>query len=86
MMSPASSGGVRSSVFFTASQICATGSSIARRTSSAEMMIVFGRPDTRSRPRISACGSPGSGNAEPTATLISSAVRSPSISEYSFFM
>ena len=38
----------------------------------------------RSRPRISACGSSGIGNAEPMATLISSAVRSPSMSEYSF--
>ena len=39
-----------------------------------------------SRPRISASGSSGSGNAEPRVILTSSAVRSPSIREYSFFI
>ena len=85
MMSPESSGGVRSSVVLTASTIALTGSSIARRISSAVTTTVRGRPVTRSRPRISACGSSGLGNAEPIAILISSAVRSPSMREYSFF-
>ncbi len=39
-----------------------------------------------SRPRISASGSVGSGKADPRVILISSAVRSPSIREYSFFI
>ena len=39
-----------------------------------------------SRPRTSASGSCGSGKAEPRVILISSAVRSPSIREYSFFI
>ena len=84
MTSPASSGGQVSSVVFTASTIAPTGSSIALRISSAVTTIVFGRPLTRSRPRISACGSSGLGKAEPISTLISSAVRSPSSREYSF--
>ena len=84
MTSPESSGGHLSRVVFTASTMALTGSSMALRISSALTTIVFGRPETRSRPRISACGSSGIGNAEPIAILISSAVRSPSISEYSF--
>src|SRR5439155_11427352 len=51
--SAASSGGHRSRVFFTASMIEFTGSSMAFRTSSAVMWIVLGRPLTRSRPLIS---------------------------------
>ncbi len=39
---------------------------------------VFGRPLTRSRPRISACGSSADAHAEPMAIFTSSAVRSPS--------
>ena len=85
MMSLASSGGHLSSVVFTESMIALTGSSIALRISSAVTTIVLGSPETRSRPRISACGSSRRGNADPTAILMSSAVRSPSISEYSFF-
>ena len=85
MMSPESSGGVRSRVVLTASTTALTGSSIARRISSAVTTTVRGRPVTRSRPRISACGSSGVGKAEPMAILISSAVRSPSMREYSFF-
>jgi hypothetical protein len=69
----------------TASTITLSGSSIARRISSAEITIVFGSPLTRSLPRISAFGSSSVGKAEPIAILISSAVRSPSMSEYSFF-
>src|ERR1022692_964469 len=84
MTSPASSGGHLSSVVLTASTIRFSGSSIARRTSSAEISVVFGSPLTRSLPRISARGSSAEGNAEPIAILISSAVRSPSMSEYSF--
>jgi len=57
---------------------------IAFRTSAAEITTVFGRPLTRSLPRISALGSPSDRYAEPSAILISSAVRSPSVSEYSF--
>jgi len=86
MTSAASSGGVRSRVFLTASTIWLTGSSIALRISSAPMVIVLGRPLTRSRPRMSVVGSSGRGNAEPRLILICSAVRSPSISEYSFLM
>ena len=85
MMSPDSSGGVRSKVAFTAAMIACTGSSMARRISSAVTTMVRGKPLTKSRPRISACGSSGSGKADPIAILISSAVRSPSIKEYSFF-
>ena len=85
MMSAASSGGVLSSVTFTVSTIAATGSSIASRISSVDTTIVFGRPVTRSRPRTSAYSSSCSGYALPSAILISSAVRSPSASEYSFF-
>ena len=66
--------------------IACNGSSSAWRTSAEEMTTLRGSPLTMSRPRISASGSSGSGNAEPRATLISSAVRSPSISEYSFFI
>ena len=86
MMSAASSGGVLSSVTFTASTMADTGSSMASRISSVEMTIVLGRPVTRSRPRISACSSSLSGQAEPSAILISSAVRSPSARLYSFLM
>src|SRR3954471_20499461 len=85
MTSPESSGGVLSRVVLTASTIWLTGSSIALRISSELTTMVFGRPVTRSRPRISACGSSGAGNADPIAILISSAVRSPSIRLYSFF-
>src|SRR5258708_3461845 len=84
MMSPASSGGHMPSVVLTMSTTALTGSAIACRTSSAQITMVVGKPLTRSRPRISACGSAGDGQAEPTAILISSAVRSPSRSEYSF--
>src|SRR5262249_13819429 len=84
MTSPASSGGHLSRVVLTASMISASGSSMARRISSAEITMVFGSPLTRSRPRISALGSSAEGYADPSAILISSAVRSPSISEYSF--
>jgi len=54
MMSAASSGGVRSSVTLTASTMADTGSSMALRISSVVVTTVFGRPVTRSRPRISA--------------------------------
>ncbi|CAB4722184.1 unannotated protein [freshwater metagenome] len=86
MMSPASSGGVWSSVVRTASTIACSGSSSAWRTSALDTTTVRGSPETMSRPRISASGSCGSGNAEPSVTLTSSAVRSPSMREYSFFI
>ena len=57
MMSPASSGGVRSSVSLTAATIWLTGSSSAARISVEVSSIVFGRPVTRSRPRISVTAS-----------------------------
>src|SRR4051812_24840508 len=52
-MSPASSGGVRSSVPFTASTMALTGSARASRTSSELTVSVRGPPATRSRPLIS---------------------------------
>ncbi len=82
--SAASSGGVMSRVFLTASTIALTGSSIALRISSAPTVMVLGRPLTRSRPRTSAVGSSAAGKAEPRLIFSSSAVRSPSSSEYSF--
>jgi hypothetical protein len=72
-------------VFLIASMIALTGSSIAFRTSSAEMWIVLGNPVTRSRPLISAIISSGVGNAEPIAIFRASAVRSPRTIENSFF-
>ena len=78
-----SSGGVLSKVAFTAFTIAVTGSSRAFRISSDETTIVLGNPVEISRPRISASGSSRNGYAEPIAIFISSAVRSPSISEYS---
>src|ERR1019366_749273 len=65
MMSAASSGGVRSKVTFTASTMAATGSSMALRISSVVVTTVFGRPVTRSRPRISAWSSSSSSQADP---------------------
>ena len=84
MMSPQSSGGVLSRVVLTASTIRVNGSSSALLISSAVTTIVRGNPVTRSRPRNSADVSSGVGNAVPTVVLISSAVLSPSIREYSF--
>ena len=86
MMSAASSGGVLSRVTLTASTMADTGSSIASRISSVEVTMVLGSPVTRSRPRISACSSCSSGQAEPSAIFTSSAVRSPSARLYSFLM
>ena len=84
MMSPASSGGVLSSVARTASTIACNGSSIAWRTSALDNVTVRGRPEIMSRPRISASGSLAVGNADPRVILTSSAVRSPSIRECCF--
>jgi len=67
------------------SMIAVTGSSIACRISLSEIWMVFGRPDTRSRPGISASNSSCIGYTEAIASLIASEVRSPSRSEYSFF-
>ena len=52
-------------------------SSVAKRISSGDSNTVLGRPVMRSRPRTSAWFSSSVGSAEPMATLISSAVRSP---------
>ena len=60
-----------------------TCSSMASLTSSGERITVFGRPLMRSRPRTSAFTSFSVGNAEPMASLISSAVRSPMAMPYS---
>jgi hypothetical protein len=86
MMSPASSGGVLSSVVLTASTMSCSGSSSACRTSADDTVTLRGSPDTRSRPRTSASGSSANGNADPKVIFTSSAVRSPSMSEYSFFI
>ena len=64
------------------STIWMTGVSMARRTSGDEMETTLGRPVTRSRPRIRVVSSSASGKAEPTPVLMSSALRSPSSSEY----
>jgi hypothetical protein len=66
------------------STILVNGSSSALLISSAVTTIVRGSPVTKSRPRSSADVSSGIGNAVPTVVLISSAVLSPSINEYSF--
>src|SRR3954466_3383130 len=86
MMSAASSGGVLSSVDLIASMICETGSSSARRTSSELRTTVFGRPVSMSRPLTSACTSSLRSHAEPTSSLISSAVCCPTSSLYSGLM
>ena len=83
MMSDASSGGVRSSVSLTALTICETGSSSASRISSLVSTTVFGRPETMSRPRISACTSSSIGYADPISSFTSSAVCWPIKSLYS---
>ena len=70
-------------MFLTALTIADTGSSSALRISAEVTKIVFGNPVAKSRPLISASGSPGSGKAEPIAILISSAVRSPNSRENS---
>src|SRR6267378_3786156 len=76
-MSPASSGGVRSSVIFTASTIPFTGSASASRISSDVTVSVRGTPATRSRPLISIVITSSVGYAVPMPILIISAVRSP---------
>ena len=86
MMSAASSGGVLSSVDLIASMIWATGSSSAVRISSEVRTTVFGSPLIRSRPRTSADISSFWWKAEPTSSLISSAVCWPMRSLYSFLM
>ena len=52
-MSAASSGGACSSAIFTPSTICRTGSEMASATWASVMVISFGTPFTRSRPRTS---------------------------------
>ena len=86
MMSPASSGGVWSRVARTASTMACSGSSSAWRTSALETTTVRGQAapgrGRGSRPRARrAAGRPSRGR-----TLTSSAVRSPSMREYSFFI
>ena len=68
-----------------ASMMAFTGSSIARRISSALIVMFFGSPLMRSRPLISATSSSGIGNTDAIASLMASDVRSPNNSEYSFF-
>ena len=67
----------------TESTMALTCSSMASRTSSGERMTVLGRPLISSRPRTSAFTSSRTGDAEPMAILISSAVRSPMAMPYS---
>src|SRR5581483_2491690 len=76
-MSPASSGGVRSSVTFTASTMALTGSASASRISSLVTDSVRGTPATRSRPLMSMVSTSSLGYAVPMPILMSSAVRSP---------
>ena len=76
-MSPASSGGVCSSVAWTAVMISASGAAIAPRISWLVSSISRGRPETRSRPRMSTTSSSRSGAADPTASLIASALCEP---------
>src|SRR5258707_8463618 len=76
-MSAESSGGVRSSATRTALIIVETESPRASRISSSVMVIVFGIPSIKLRPRTSNDNSSSSGNAEPNSILIASAVRSP---------
>src|ERR671935_658391 len=86
MMSAASSGGVLSSVDLIASMIWLTGPSSAWRISSLLRITVLGRPVSMSRPLTSACTSSLRSNAEPTSSLISSAVCWPTSSLYSVLM
>ena len=67
----------------TSSTICTTGVSMARRTSGDQIETTLGSPVTRSRPRTRVVSSSRSGKAEPAPILMSSALRSPSSSEYS---
>ena len=67
----------------TDSTISTMTSSSASRISAGVRMTVFGSPDARSRPRTSALSSSRTGHADPMATLISSAVRSPTAMPYS---
>ena len=60
-----------------------TCSSMASRTSSGDRITVFGSPVIRSRPRTSAFIVSSDGHAEPMASFISSAVRSPTAMPYS---
>ena len=83
MKSWLSSGGAFDRQRSTLSTMAVTGSSMAARTSSGDSTTVLGSPLIRSRPRTSACISPGIGSADPMAILISSAVRSPMAIPYS---
>ena len=73
----ASSGGADPIQETTESTIAETGSSIASRTSALVSMTVRGRPLISSRPRTSAPHSSSVGWADPMASLICSAVCSP---------
>src|SRR4051794_3684260 len=85
-MSPASSGGVSSSVAWTAAMMSVSGEAIALRTSSLPRLSLRGRPDSRSRPRMSTSSSVSSGAADPTASLIASALCEPIAMTYSLRM
>ena len=76
-MSPASSGGVSSSVAWTAARISESGLSSAARISALSSSSSRGRPETRSRPRTVVVSSDSSGAAEPMASLIASALCEP---------
>jgi hypothetical protein len=75
--SAASSGGVRSSVSFTAATIRPTGGSSARRTSSALIVTRRSSPDTRSRPATVVSALSSCGQADPTSSFAASAVSWP---------
>ncbi|MNC76615.1 hypothetical protein D3C75_1283710 [compost metagenome] len=77
IISAASSGGHFSRVTFTASTMLFTVSARASATSREVTAMVFGRPLTRSRPRISMDSARSPGIAEPISSFICSEVRSP---------
>jgi 3-hydroxy-9,10-secoandrosta-1,3,5(10)-triene-9,17-dione monooxygenase len=81
-MSPASSGGVSSSVSEIARRTSSIGAWIASRTSSLCSCTSVGRPVTRWRPRTPIVSSCASGAAEPICSLIASAVCEPIASRW----
>ncbi|MNC34540.1 hypothetical protein D3C75_829770 [compost metagenome] len=86
IISADNSGGVRSSTDLAAVTMDDTGSDNASCISEEVIVIVSGRPDTISRPRISISDTRPPGCTVPIPILISSAVRSPIKSLYFVLM
>ncbi|MNI72475.1 hypothetical protein D3C73_1284200 [compost metagenome] len=82
IISAANSGGHFSRVTLTASTIAPTVSLSASEISSDVIVMVLGRPVTRSRPRISIVSTFSRASAEPTSIFNCSAVLSPIIKLY----